>query len=73
MFCVIVCVLVGNQRKFEFLVTMLNAFKREVPHLIPILLRDGGKMCFYDKVEEQLHLSRLENEMVKLSCTKLKN
>ena len=56
----IVYVLLGSRCEFfiwndeptnEFLVITLNAFKREALQLIPILSRDGGKMCFFNEVE----------------------
>ena len=45
---------------------MLNAFKRETPHWLPKLLRDGGKISIPEEVDEELKLSRLENDMLKL-------
>ena len=57
----IVCVMLGSWCEFfiwndeptnEFLVIVLNAFKREVLQLIPILLRNRAKMCFSNEVEE---------------------
>ena len=45
---------------------MLNAFKREVPHFLSKLLRDGGKIGILKKVNDELKLSRLENKMLKL-------
>ena len=51
--------------------TVLNAFKREAPYLISILLRDGSKMCFFDEFNEHIHSSRLENKMIELKLHKI--
>ena len=51
---------------------MLNAFKREVPHLLPKLSRDGGKIGVPEEVDEELKLPRLENDMLKLKVHQAK-
>ena len=45
---------------------MLNVFKRETPHWLPKLSRDGGKIDILEKVNEELKRSSLENDMLKL-------
>ena len=45
---------------------MLNAFKREDHHLLPTLVRDGGKKVLLSEFEQELCKSRLEIDMIKL-------
>ena len=48
------------------MVSVLNTFKKEVPHLLPTSSTDGAKMVVFDEIDVELKLSRIENDMLKL-------
>ena len=50
----------------DFVVSVLNTFKREVPHLLPTFSIHGVKMVVLDEVNVELKLLRIENDMLKL-------
>ena len=51
----------------DFIVTVLNAFKREALHLLPKFSKLGGKIDLGDtNLLDELKLSRMENDMLKM-------
>lgn len=51
----------------------LNAFKERLHFLLSKISRDGDKVRFYNEVEEDPKLSRIENDLLKLRLNQAKN
>ena len=66
------CVLVGKVMQIlcmplnDFVVSVLNTFKKRGSHLLPTSSTDGVKMVVLDEIDVELKLSRIENDMLKL-------